>query len=300
MRPVARANEKARHPVRSVALLGKAGNAAAAELSAAARRWFGEGGVSCAAFAYTADDKNFVARLGDADLVIVLGGDGTLVSVARHLAASPRPIIGVNLGRVGFLAEISPDAWESACARIMRDGVMLETGLALRYSLTRDGEGLCGGLAVNDIVISRGGPARLVSLELAVEGARLAVMRADGLIVSTPTGSTGYTGSARGPLLYPGIDAYVVTALCPFLGNFLPMVLPSGTGFSVTVDEAGPESYLTVDGQEALRLTRGDRLEARGEPDCVCFARLDGEGYFAKLRSAGFVRDFGGQGSEQA
>lgn len=289
-----------RQPVRSVALLGKARNAVAAELASDAQAWFAARGVSCVSFIYQAEDKEFLTRLGDADLVVVLGGDGTLVSVTRQLAAQPRPVMGVNLGRVGFLTEISPDAWESAFERIIRDGVMVEKGLALHYALVRKGKPLSEGLAVNDIVISRGGPARLVSLELVVEGARLATLRADGLILSTPTGSTGYMGSARGPLLYPGIDAYGVTALCPFLSNFLPMVLPAKTCFTVTVVEAGPEIYMTVDGQEALRLEAGDRLEAYGEPDRVRFARLDGEGYFAKLRSAGFVRDFTGPGMEQA
>ncbi len=283
-----------RHPVRSVALLHKEGNAAAAELSRAVSEWFAGRNVPCAAFPYASENPGPFLRLGSADVVIVLGGDGTLVSVARYLAPAPRPLIGVNLGRVGFLAEIAPGDWRDAFTAMLRDGVLLEEGLALRYCLNRRGVFPASGLAVNDIVISRGGPARLVSLELTVGGIRLATLRADGLILSTPTGSTGYTGSARGPLLSPGLAAYAVTPICPFLSNFLPLVLSGDTHLAVTVVEAGPEIYMTVDGQESLRLEEGDCLEACGEPDSIRFARLDGEGYFSKLRSAGFVRDFSG------
>ncbi len=210
-----------RHPVRSVALLSKDGNVIADDLRAAAASWFARRGVPCQAFAYTAEDQDLASRLQGVDLVVVLGGDGTLVSVTRQLTAAPRPVLGVNLGRVGFLTEICPEAWQDAFEAILREGVLLEKGMALRYNLLRGGTSLVAGIAVNDIVISRGGPARLVSLALTVGGIRLAVLRADGLILSTPTGSTGYTGSARGPLLYPGLEAYAVTPICPFLSNFL-------------------------------------------------------------------------------
>ncbi|MCC8194584.1 MAG: NAD(+) kinase, partial [Deltaproteobacteria bacterium] len=108
----------------------------------------------------------------------------------------------------------------------------------------------------------------------------------------TPTGSTGYTSSARGPLLHPGINAYAVTPISPFMSNFSPMVVAGETEFSICVDAAGPGIYLTVDGQESLELQQGDVLETTGSRDRICFARIDDESYFAKLRSAGFLRDF--------
>jgi len=125
-----------------------------------------------------------------------------------------------------------------------------------------------------------------------VDGIRLARLRADGLIVATPTGSTGYTSSARGPLLHPGINAYAVTAISPFMSYFSPMVVASETEFSITVDATDPGIYLTIDGQESSELQQGDVLKTTGCKDRVCFARIDEESYFAKLRSAGFMRDF--------
>ena len=287
-RATSRAN---RRPIRSVALLGKPLKAADA-LRLAAQSWFMKLGIPCVSFLYDHADAFLEERLEGADLVIVFGGDGTLVSVSRRLAEHPRPILGVNLGRVGFLTEVDPETWEEAFTRLLEDGVLLEKSLMLRYHLRRGGETVVQGLAVNDIVLSRGGPARLVSLALTVDDIRLAVLRADGLIVSTPTGSTGYTGSARGPLLHPGLGAYAVTAICPFLSNFLPMVVAGETRFSIAVEESCPEIYLTVDGQESLQIREGDVLETVGEPDRVCFARIDGEGYFAKLRAVGFIQDF--------
>ena len=284
-----------RFSVRAIALLSKKQSPVAEKLRDDAALWLHQRGVSCTAFTYDHTDVSFENKITDADLVIVFGGDGTLVSVARRLALFPRPILGVNLGRVGFLTEVDPEEWEEAFGRILEKGVLLEKSLMLRYRLRRGNALLMQGLAVNDIVLSRGGPARLVSLGLTVDDVRLTVLRADGLIVSTPTGSTGYTGSARGPLLHPGLDAYAVTAICPFLANFLPMVVAGVTRFSISVEEAGPGMYLTVDGQESQQVCGGDILEVCGEGDRVCFARIDGEGYFAKLRAAGFMRDFSRQ-----
>lgn len=282
----------ARQQIRAAALLSKDGSKAAEDLRRAMCRWFDERRVACVSFNYDPDSEDFFDLVRGVDVVVALGGDGTFVSIARKLAPAPMPIIGVNLGRVGFLAEICPESWESSFERMLELGVVVEKSLALRYVLLRGGETLLEGLAANDLVVSRGGPARLVSLTLAVDDIRLAVLRADGLIVSSPTGSTGYTGSARGPLLHPVLAAYAVTPICPFMSNFLPMVVDCKTCFSITVEDAGPEIFLTVDGQESLELCEGDVLNISGKENSIHFARIDNEGYYAKLRFAGFVRDF--------
>lgn len=254
--------------------------------------WFGDRGVVCDSFVYDYTASDFSRRVEGADIVIVLGGDGTLVSIARKLATAPSPILGVNLGRVGFLAEVMPDLWRDSFARMLEAGVGLERGAVLRYSLFRNGNVLREGLAVNDLVVSRGGPARLAGLALTVDGIRLALLRADGVIVATPTGSTGYSSSARGSLLHPRLNAFSITPICPFMSNFSPMVVSGGTRLSIAVEETGPGIYLTVDGQESLELGAGDALDITGQTDGICFARIDDESYFAKLRSAGIVRDF--------
>jgi NAD+ kinase len=281
-----------REHIRTIALCSKAGSEKAEELRNAICRWFSARCVPCVSFIYDHDVPDFFEKIEDADLILVLGGDGTFVSVARRLAADPKPILGVNLGRVGFLAEVPASGWDIAFTGMLEHGVLIEKGLVLEYSLCRNGDEILNGLAVNDLVVSRGGPAKLVSLALTVDDRHLAVLRADGFIASTPTGSTGYTGSARGPLLHPGLDAYALTPICPFMSNFLPMVVSGGTRFSITVKESGPEIYLTVDGQESLQLSEGDSLHVTGRAGGIRFARIDDEGYFAKLRFAGFIRDF--------
>lgn len=281
-----------RHPIRAVALLSKQGSPEAERLRHAMCVWFGQRLVPCLSFAYDHSAENLLERTEGVDIVIVLGGDGTFVSAARQLAREPRPMIGVNLGRVGFLAEVNPALWQASFARMLECGVLVEECLVLDYVLEREGREARLGIAVNDLVVSRGGPARLVSLALTVDGMHLAVLRADGLIIATPTGSTGYTSSARGPFLQPQLAAYAVTPICPFMSNFLPMVVSGETRFCLTVTEPGPEIYLTVDGQEALELREGDVLHVTGHKGGIRFGRIDGEGYFAKLRCAGFVRDF--------
>ena len=283
-----------RYPIRSVALIARDATSRSASLSEEMGRWFAARNIPCVRLLYDQRGCDLPAMLDGAALAIVLGGDGTFVGVARKLAADPKPILGVNLGRVGFLAEVSPDFWESAFSRMLDNGVRLESGMVLSYSLMRGSQCLQAGLAVNDLVVSRGGPARLVSLALMVDDIRLARLRADGLIVATPTGSTGYTSSAGGPLLHPGISAFSITPTCPFMSHFSPMVVAGATHFSVRVDAAGPGTYLTVDGQESVELRAGDVLETTGKQDGIRFARIDDAGYFAKLRSAGFVRDFAG------
>ncbi|MCC8194675.1 MAG: NAD(+)/NADH kinase, partial [Deltaproteobacteria bacterium] len=165
-----------------MALITRDSGSEVQSLRQAMEQWLGGRGIPCAVIAYEHTDTAIAARAGETDIIIVLGGDGTFVGVARKLAADPRPILGVNLGRVGFLAEIAPDSWKGAFSRMLDIGVRLENGMALGYTLLRDGSPIWSGLAVNDLVVSRGGPARLVSLALTVDGNRLARLRADGLI----------------------------------------------------------------------------------------------------------------------
>lgn len=281
-----------RHRIRNVALVARDASPAIAGLRGEMEGWFAARGIGCSSFVYDHADPGFHDRIAGADIVVVLGGDGTFVGVARKLASAPVPVLGVNFGRVGFLAEVAPESWEGAFTRMAETGVRLENGMVLQYSLVRDGKTVESGLAVNDLVVSRGGPARLVSLALTLDDIRLAVVRADGLIVSTPTGSTGYAASAGGSLLHPGLNAFAVTPICPFMSNFSPMVVAGETRLSITVDAAGPGIYFSVDGQESRELRQNDRLETTGLPGGIRFARIDDAGYFAKLRSAGFLRDF--------
>lgn len=280
--------------IRSLALVVKNGNAAAEEACLKVRCFLDERGVAYSLSLHP-DDNMLRNLLPGADMILVFAGDGTMVSVARQSLDLGIPVAGVNFGRVGFLAELSADDWRVHLQRALDEGVMIERRMSLCWSLSRGEEVLRQGEVVNDVVVTRGKVARLVSLHLAVNGRPFIALRSDGLILSTPTGSSGYAGSAGGPLLLPALEAYVVAAICPYLSSFPPLVLNPETVFSVLVGEAAPDLYLTLDGQEAHPLAEGDRLNVWGGLGRVQVADFGLKNYFDRLRRAGFVQEAGGR-----
>ncbi len=271
----------------SVALVIKDGNAEAEAEAEAVRRLLEAHGaaVHCSIHGVSAES------LPEVDLVLALGGDGTIVSIARSLLGRCIPLAGINFGRVGFLAELSRENWREGLEHALAHGFDVEERMSLGWHLERDGREILQGEVINDVVVTRGKLARLVRLELSVGEKPFMILRSDGLIFSSPTGASGYSCSAGGPLLHPGLNAYVVSAICPFLGSFPPLVLAPQTGFAVTVGEAGTDLYLTLDGQETHLLEVGDTLRVCGLPGRFPVARLGMVGYFERLRSVGFVQE---------
>lgn len=278
----------ARLPVAHPLLVVKKGNSAAEAACERITAWLAGQGVPARCLAHPAENLADALQ-PDTDFILVLGGDGTMVSMARQSLGLGIPIAGINYGRVGFLTELSDDDWLPNLAAILRHGVHTESRMSLSYSLFRNDAPVWQGEVVNDAVVTRGKVARLVKLHLEVDGAPFMNLRSDGLIFSTPTGSSGYAGSAGGPLIFPTLNAYVVAAICPYLSSFPPMALCPETAFSVVVGEAAPDLYLTLDGQEAHALEEGDRLEVTGRTNRILMADLGLKGYFTRLRQAGFV-----------
>lgn len=280
-----------RRTLKVAGLVVKEGNEAGLRACALAEEWLTARGVRCRVLLHPREDIA-VSLPPETDLLIVFAGDGTMVSVARQLVGMNIPVAGINFGRVGFLAELAEATWRQALAAALASGFRVEKRMALRYTLHRaaGGEGQRGEV-VNDVVVTRGKVARLVSLKLGVNGAPFVTLRSDGLIFSTPTGASGYAGSAGGPLVLPTLDAYVVAAICPYLSSFPSMVLNHETVFSVTVGEAASDLYLTLDGQEAHPLAEGDRLEVSGAPGRILVADFGLKGYFSRLLQAGFVQE---------
>lgn len=229
------------------------------------------------------------------DLVLVLGGDGTMIAVARAFVRRPVPLVGLNFGKVGFLTELFADTWEADLARLLthlaEGRCRILRRLALSWKVWRQGNALCRGMAVNDVVISRGALARVVHLGVSADDKQICNVRADGLILSTPTGCSGYAVSAGGPLVHPDVDAVVITPICPFLSHFPPIVLPASHNVRVQVLSEGTAAFLTADGQESVPLERHDEIEVTGLPEGVLYARL-GEGtYFNRLKARGFIEE---------
>ena len=218
-------------------------------------------------------------------LVIVLGGDGTLLAVARIFATTGTPILGVNLGFLGFLTEIrladlytTLDGWCNDCHS-------LDARAMLHAGVWRDGVECAMFEALNEVVLSKGDIARMGDFAVRLDGKPVARFRADGVIVSTPTGSTAYTLAANGPILTPDVDALVVTPICPHLLTLRPIVVRGESTLTVRVEGVPGHCLLTVDGQQAVDLRLGDEIRCRRSSNTVNLVRLSESGFFEALRN---------------
>jgi NAD+ kinase len=218
-------------------------------------------------------------------VVISLGGDGTLLSAARAFARTDTPILGVNLGSLGFLTEVPLSELYATFEAWMAGTAVIDTRSLMHAQLLRDGKLFREWDALNDVVLAKGAIARMGEFAIEVDGQFVARFRADGVIVSTPTGSTAYTLAADGPILMPAVDAMVLTAICPHLLTIRPIVFPGDTEIAVVVDVVPHETYLTVDGQEAVELILNDRILCRKSTRFVHLLRLHPNGLFNVLRS---------------
>ncbi len=195
------------------------------------------------------------------DLMVVLGGDGTLLAVARAIGERAVPVLGVNLGTLGYLAEISLDELFPTLEGVLAGCFRTETRMRLDVHAERDGREIGSYLALNDAVIARTALSRMIDLQTWADDAEVTTYHADGLIAATPTGSSAYSLSAGGPLMLPGIGAIVLTPICPHTLTQRPIVLPEVCRVAIKVlDLRGGEAHLTVDGQVGCELQEGDRV----------------------------------------
>ena len=224
---------------------------------------------------------------GNLDCLLTLGGDGTLLRGARLLNGSDTPILGLNLGRVGFLTMAAPDALDFALDSVVRRAYTTEPRLALQSSIVGKGSkpGRVEPLVLNDVVVHKGGVARVVRIKVSVDGDEVAQYSADGIIVSTPTGSTAYSMSAGGPIVVPTVDAIVVTAICPHTLAVRPLVLPASAVVSIQpLPPWSDEVLVSFDGQVGVPIHPGERLEVRRAERPVLLIRLGPESFFKRLR----------------
>jgi len=196
------------------------------------------------------------------NLVVVLGGDGTLLSIAHLAARKGVPVMGINMGALGFLTEVplaetrlTLEAYLAGDEKIVNRRRMLE---AVHKGKTYH--------CLNDVVINKGAMARMIQCEVWIDGKKIATTRSDGLILSTPTGSTAYSLSAGGPVLYPNIPAFILTPICPHTLSFRPMVISHESLIKIRLLTGEEEVYLTIDGQRGARLHRGEEVEIRSSP----------------------------------
>ncbi|HWP96915.1 MAG TPA: NAD(+)/NADH kinase [Syntrophomonadaceae bacterium] len=211
--------------------------------------------------------------LQDYTLIIVLGGDGTILETARLLTGSDIPLLGINFGKIGFLSSIEPDDWPLALEKLMQHQYSLEKRMMIEAQINRDGQGLHLGRALNDVVI-RSQVLHIMTLKLSVDGRPYAVYRSDGVICATPTGSTAYSYSAGGPVLAADLEAMVVTPVCPQLSCARSLVIKADAQLELTIDcDCG--AGIALDGEKEMDLIKGDRISIRRSKETVSFVQIN-------------------------
>jgi NAD+ kinase len=221
---------------------------------------------------------------GQVDALIVLGGDGTLLSMARAVGDLGVPILGVNLGGLGFLTATTLEEMLPALEALLAGGMAVEERMMLAARVVRGGQATGDYIALNDVVITKSAMSRIIDLAVSVDGRHATAYRADGLIISTPTGSTAYNLSAGGPILFPTMDAVVLTPIAPHTLSNRPIVLPGAQRIDVTL-RVDQEVMLTMDGQVGVPLRERDVVEVQKARARIRLMRFDQKDFFSVLRT---------------
>lgn len=232
------------------------------------------GGLSC--------DKKEIAN--KADLVISLGGDGTLLNIAPLVERPDVPILGVNLGGLGFITEVGVDELKSVLAKTLEGDYEVEKRMTLEVRVKSGKSKPCKFRVLNDAVIAKGARSRIIHLETYIGDNYLCTYRADGLIISTPTGSTAYSLAAGGPILEPTLETVVLSPICPHTLTNRPIVVPGSAVILVTLRSSGDTVILSPDGQQGVQLNNGDKVEARDYGMPVSLIKIPSRSYYEILR----------------
>lgn len=222
---------------------------------------------------------------GCTDLLIVLGGDGTLLSAGRLAAQRAVPILAVNLGGLGFLTTVSQDELYSILEDIFSEKHCVSERVMLQAEIVRAGAVIRRQIALNDAVLNKATLARIMDVELRVDGDYVTTYKADGLILSTPTGSTAYSLAAGGPIVHPVVEAFVVTPICPHTLTNRPLVIPDSATIEVDFKSEDDSVFLTFDGQVGIELARGDHIRVRKAAEKLHLVRPAKKTYYEILRN---------------
>jgi len=271
--------------VQSVAIITKKQKSDALEAGRALKAWLEARGVKACHFE-NEPEPHIPPLPADVEFIVVMGGDGTMLSVARHYGDQGVPIFGVNMGGLGFLTEISLDELYPAMAgHVLTGKFEVEERLMLTATLFRQGRLACRETVLNDAVINKGALARIAEMTTWIDGEYLTVYRADGLIVATPTGSTAYNLSAGGPIVYPTLNHILLLPICSHTLSNRPLILPDTVTVAVTLDEKVQDVYLTLDGQVGQAMEPGDRLEICRAPNQLKLVKSPHRSHFEILRT---------------
>jgi NAD+ kinase len=222
---------------------------------------------------------------GCSDLLIVLGGDGTLLSAARLAVKQKVPILAVNLGGLGFLTTVSQDEIYPILDEIFAGKHRISERVMLEAEIIRGGSAMNRQIALNDAVLNKAALARIIDLELRIDGEYVTTYKADGLILSTPTGSTAYSLAAGGPIVYPSVESFAITPICPHTLTNRPIVIPDSVTIEIDFKAEDNIVFLTLDGQVGIELSRGDSVRIRKAPEKLRLVRPAKKTYYEILRN---------------
>ena len=281
------------HKITTAGIISKPHSEKAATVAPALVKWLAERGVGVRCEAETAaflasglGPKNGLPREAvpeGTQLLVVLGGDGTLLSAARALKGRDIPLFAVNLGNLGFLTAITVDELYPQLERVLAGEYAVSRRRMLHTEVWRGGQCVCNYEALNDITLAKADIARIINLEVHVDDRFMCLYKADGLIVSTPTGSTAYSLSAGGPIMVPEVAALCITPICPHMLTNRPVIVPDEAVIQISMS-GDNITYLTVDGQVGEQLHKGDRVICRRSEQTVQLIRASGVGFFDVLR----------------
>lgn len=225
-------------------------------------------------------------KIGDMiDVLVVLGGDGTFISAARVIVKKNVPLLGVNLGGLGFLTEVSVDEAKKVLESVLEGNFQTENRMLLIAHVHRHDERIADYSVVNDVVINKGALARIIKFEMHINGSFVCNYRADGLIISTPMGSTAYSLSAGGPIVHPVLNSIIITPICAHSLTNRPLVVPDDSRIKVIIKETNGEVFLTLDGQVGFSIDSGDVIEVRKADEQLKVIKSPLRNYYEILRT---------------
>lgn len=254
--------------------------ATAGELSA----WLRAKGIVQAGEVIEAGTAHGAESMLDADLIVVLGGDGTMISTARLIGAGDVLVLGINYGSLGYLTDFRIEEMFPAIEAIIAGDYEVDRRVMLEAELWSEGEQKAAGRVLNDVVINKAALARIIEIDVRLNGLFVNSFRADGLIVSTPTGSTAYNLSAGGPIIYPSMNAVVITPICPFTLTNRPIVIPDAAEIELKLKEENEGVILTFDGQTGHSIQAGNRVVIRKSETTFNLVQPSNRNYFDVLR----------------
>lgn len=218
------------------------------------------------------------------DLVLVLGGDGTMLNAARLVEEREVPILGVNMGGLGFLTEVTVDQLYDSLEKIFAEAFLVEERLMLRARIERHGEHVAHSSVLNDVVVSKGTLARMIEVQISINGQFVTSLRGDGLIISSPTGSTAYSLSSGGPIVNPSVRALLLTPICPHTLTHRPLLVESTAELDVVLASQEDGAMATFDGQVGVALTHGDAVSVHASDHRTKLIRFPDKTYYEVLR----------------